>query len=161
MTENVKIETKPVEIEDVSYVWLYVSGLIILLIAGYFIIKTGFFGILSGKNRQEAVKNEEKVLINVTIEAEVVQLLPSQKTYFIKSLAGFTTLSYTAETIFTTLNEEKISSNLIKTNSKIRAIGKPNGKIFEANKVIILEGKVGSLVSPTPFKLPETGIIEE
>lgn len=161
MAENVpkeEIKREVVEEEEGSHWWLYILGVIVLVVIVFYIFRGGKPAFLKRSTSQtQAVPTTE---VSVTVEATVEQVIFTQNTYFINSLAGFTTLNYNIETTFVDENGVKITSDKIKAGSKLRVEGKPNGKIFEAKKITLLGTKTNVLATPTPNKLPETGIVE-
>jgi len=149
-----------VKTEERRSIFTYIVGVIILLIVGFLIYR----GIMLMKRNTSQTTNAPAA-VSVTMEATVEQLLANENTLLIKSLAGYTTVTFVPETEFVT--EEGVKSNAfgIKAGDKIRVEGKPNGKIFEAKKVTILGAgavlpKITGGATPTTYKLPGTGITE-
>lgn len=150
------------ETEGSRSVLTYIIGIIILMIIGYLIFKGITMVRKSGTKVKEAVPT---AAVSVTMEATVEQTLVNENTFLIKSLAGYTTLTYIPETEFVTEDGVKSNAFGVKVGDKLRVEGKPNGKIFEAKKVTILGvetvlPKITGGPTPTVYKLPGTGITE-
>jgi len=150
------------ETEGSRSILTYIIGVIILMILGYLIFKGITFLRKSGTTVKEAVPT---AAVSVTMEATVEETLVSENKFLIKSLAGYTTLTYIPETEFVTEDGVKSNAFGVKKGDKLRVEGKPNGKIFEAKKVMILNvgtvlPKITGSVTPTVYKLPGTGITE-
>jgi len=135
--------------------WMYLVGVIILVTVGFFIFGGKNPSILTGVKTSST---QPTPVINVTIEAIVEQIPSNQDTFFVGSAAGFTTLTYGQQTAFASENGDKLSASSVKPGTKVKAEGKPNGKIFEAKKVTVLDTVTN--VTPAPAKLPGTGIVE-
>lgn len=150
------------ETEKSRSIITYIIGVIILFIIGFLIYK----GILTVRKNISQTATAPAAPVSVTMEATVEQILSNENTFYIKSLAGYTTLTFTPQTEFVLENGKKANSYGVKVGDKIRAEGKPNGKIFEAKKVTILGANAvlpkvtGKAAIPTPYKLPGTGILD-
>lgn len=176
MAEVVRNNSPKVEVEEGRSWWVYFLGIIVLLVIGFFIFRGR--NLLTTRNTTTSetltpTPTAEKQ-VSVAIEATVEQTVTSQNTFFIKSAAGFTTLSFSPETVFVWSTGKPASSTEVKTGMTVKAEGKPNGQVFEALKITLPGGEAygptptgtkgfgGKIATtPTPYTaLPNTGITE-
>lgn len=132
----------------------YLIGVIILFIVGFFIFGGSLPWTKKGENKNQSPKQE----VSVTIEGVIGEAGKDGSSFLINSASGFNNLIVDNSTkYFNEVGVETLKSSL-KTGIRVRATGKPNGKSFEAKKITIVTEK--PKVTPTPFNLPGTGIVE-
>ena len=161
------IRTSAVEESNGRSWWVYILGIIVLIVIGFFIFRRSNF--LSKNTTPSNATPTTTAEISVTVEALVENLVPLQNTIYIQSAAGFTSATYTPETKFLSDTGAELTFSEVKVGSKLKLEGRPNGRLFEAKKITVLSGisktttpGVGSSsLTPTPYNLPETGIVEE
>jgi|GEM_PF-3655030 len=134
--------------------WIsYIFGVIILIIIFFFVFGKGIPFLQKGNPNTTTTKE-----VSITIEGVLGQPITKGVSFSIDTPSGFNTIIYTKDTTY--MKEGGVSSDfsLLKPGIRVRAEGKPNGKMFEAKKIIFVLEKVK--VTPTPFNLPGTGIVD-
>lgn len=137
--------------------WPVIIGVVIVIIITVLVFRA-IRGILVKPAGEKKAITTSSSVENVTMEATIEQNLPVEKTYLITSKAGFKTLTYTLATVFVSENGQGVSPSVLKPGMVVSAEGKAVGGSFEAKKITVLKGNAKT--TPTPFKLPGTGIEE-